>query len=287
VVDGSCAEEFEPLRDLLETNLASGEDLGASLAVVHDGELVVDLWGGQARPGVAWTRDTLVQVWSVGKAMAALAVLTLADRDLLELDAPVVSYWPEFGAYGKDSVLVRQVLGHTSGVPGWTQPVSVEDIVDLERGATLLAEQGPWYEPGSAPAYQLLCHGHLLDAIVRGATGRTLADVVHEDVMAPVGGGFRLGVPEDELDRCADLTDPPGSAVDPEALGPDHFLLRTAANPLLTAAVCNTAPWRRGAVAGAGGHGTARGIGRAPAGRSHRGGVGGAPGGAAAPGARR
>jgi CubicO group peptidase (beta-lactamase class C family) len=276
VVDGSCAEEFEPLRDLLETNLASGEDLGASLAVVHDGELVVDLWGGQARPGVAWTRDTLVQVWSVGKAMAALAVLTLADRDLLELDAPVVSYWPEFGAYGKDSVLVRQVLGHTSGVPGWTQPVSVEDIVDLERGATLLAEQDPWYEPGSAPAYQLICHGHLLDAIVRGATGRTLADVVHEDVMAPVGGGFRLGVPEDELDRCADLTDPPGSAVDPEALGPDHFLLRTAANPLLTAAVCNTAPWRRGAVAGAGGHGTARGIALAQSVLSHGGVVDGA-----------
>jgi CubicO group peptidase (beta-lactamase class C family) len=212
----------------------------------------------------------------VGKAMAALAVLTLADRDLLELDAPVVSYWPEFGAYGKDSVLVRQVLGHTSGVPGWTQPVSVEDIVDLERGATLLAEQDPWYEPGSAPAYQLICHGHLLDAIVRGATGRTLADVVHEAVMAPVGGGFRLGVPEDELDRCADLTDPPGSAVDPEALGPDHFLLRTAANPLLTAAVCNTAPWRRGAVAGAGGHGTARGIALAQSVLSHGGIVDGA-----------
>lgn len=273
MVDGTCSEAFLPLRDLLEHNLESGEDTGASLAVVHDGELVVDLWGGEARPGVPWTHDTLVQVWSVSKVMAALAVLTFVEHDLVDLDAPVVAYWPEFGAHGKDAVLVRQVLGHTSGVPGWSQPVGLEDVLDLERGAALLADEEPWYEPGTAPAYQIVCHGHLLDAIVRGATGRTLADVVHEDVMAPLGGGFRLGVPDDELDRCADLTDPTGSAVDYKALGPDHFLLRTAANPLLTAQVCNSAQWRRGAVAGAGGHGTARGIALAQSALSHGGSV--------------
>jgi CubicO group peptidase (beta-lactamase class C family) len=275
VVDGSCSEAFAPLRDLLEKNLATGEEVGASLAVVHDGDLVVDLWGGEARPGVPWARDTLVQVWSVSKAMAALAVLTLVEQGVIDLDAPVVTYWPEFGAQGKDAVLVRQVLGHTSGVPGWTQPVTIEDILDLERAEAILAEQEPWYEPGTAPAYQLVCHGHLLDAIVRGATGRTLADVVHEDVMAPVGGGFRLGVPEDELDRCADLVAPPPSTVDYAALGPDHFLIRTVLNPLLAIEVCNSEPWRRGAVAGAGGHGNARGIALAQAALSHGGTVNG------------
>jgi len=271
VVDGTCSEAFLPLQELLEKNLASGEDTGASVAVVHDGELVVDLWGGEARPGVPWTRDTLTQVWSVSKAMAAVGMLTLVERGLVDLDAPVVEYWPEFGAHGKDQVLVRQLLGHTSGIPGWTEQVTVEDIVDLERGEALLAAQEPWYEPGSAPAYQLICHGHLLDAVVRGATGRTLADVVHDDVMAPFGGGFRLGVPDDELDRCADQTDPPGSTVDYTALGPRHFLIRTATNPLLTARVCNTDPWRRGPVAGMGGHGTARGIALAQSVLSHGG----------------
>ena len=275
VIDGSCADEVLPLQDLLEKNLATGEDIGASVAVVHDGELVVDLWGGEARPGVAWTRDTLTQVWSVSKAMAALAILTLVERGLLDLDAPVTKYWPEFGAHGKDGVLVRQVLGHSSGIPGWTQPVTVEDIIDLERAAALLAEQEPWYEPGTAPAYQLICHGHLLDAVVRGATGRTLAEVVHEDVMALVGGGFCLGVPEDELERCADMTDPPGPTVDYTKLGPRHFMIRTAVNPLLTAQVCNTEQWRRGPVAGMGGHGTARGIALAQAFISHGGSVGG------------
>lgn len=271
-VDGTCSEAFDPLRELLETNLAAGVDTGASLAVVQDGELVVDLWGGQARPGVPWTRDTITQVWSVTKVMAALALLTQVEKGLIDLDAPVAAYWPEFGAAGKDRVLVRQVLGHTSGLPGWTEQVSVEDILDLERSEALLAAQQPWYEPGSAPAYQIVCHGHLLDGIVRGATGRTVAEILHDDVMAPLGGGFRLGVPTDELDLCADLINPPPSKIDYGFLGPDHFLLRTVLNPLLVPdRVCNTTAWRQGAVGGAGGHGNARGVAMAQALVSHGG----------------
>jgi CubicO group peptidase (beta-lactamase class C family) len=170
-------------------------------------------------------------------------------------------------------VLVRLLLGHSSGIPGWTQPVTVDDVLDLDRSEALLAAQEPWYEPGSVPAYQIVCHGHLLDGLVRGATGRTLADVLHDDVMAPLGGGFRLGVPADELDRCADLVPPPPSSIDHAALGPDHFLIRTAVNPLLTAEICNGDAWRRGAVGGAGGHGSARGIARAQAVLSHGGSV--------------
>ena len=271
MVDGTCHDGFAPLQSLLESNLASGEDAGASVAVVHDGELVVDLWGGSARPGVPWAEDTLCQVWSVTKAMTALAFLTLVDRGQIDLDAPVADHWPEFGAAGKDGVLVRQVLGHSSGVPGWGTPVTVEDILDLERSEALLAAESPWYEPGSASAYQVVCHGHLLDGIAHGATGRRLADVLHEDVMEPVGGGFRLGVPEDELPLVADLLPPPPSQVDYAALPPDHFLLRTVPNPLLTVDVCNGEAWRRGAVGGAGGHGTARGIALAQSAVSHGG----------------
>ncbi len=275
MTDGTCADGFAPLRDLLERNLADGTDTGASLAVVHDGELVVDLWGGDARPGVAWTRDTLVQVWSVTKVMVGLAVLVLAERGELDLDAPVATYWPAFGAEGKDRVLVRHVLGHTSGVPGWSTPITVDDLMDLEGTEALLAAEKPWYEPGSAPAYQMLDHGHLLDAIVRGAVGRPLADVLHEDVVAPLGGGFHLGVPDDLLDACADLIAPPPPSTDYSLLPPDHFLLRTVLNPGLSTRTCNSAAWRRSAVGGAGGHGTARGIAQVQAVVSHGGEVGG------------
>lgn len=271
-IDGTCTDDFSQLRELLAQNLADGSDAGASIAVVHDGELVVDLWGGQARPGVPWTADTLTQVWSVTKTMAALTVLVQVEKGLIDLDAPVAEYWPEFAAHGKGETRVRHLLGHTSGVPGWTPPVTVEDICDLERSEEILADEAPWYEAGSAPAYQLVCHGHLLDGVVRGATGRPLADLLHEEIMAPLGGGFRLGVPVDELELCADQINPPPSNLDYAALGPDHFLIRTIVNPLLLPEdVCNTAAWRGSAVGGAGGHGNARGIARAQALISHGG----------------
>ncbi len=272
MLNGTCTDAFAPLQEQLEKNLTSGEDVGASLAVVHDGELVVDLWGGEARPGTPWTEDTITQVWSVTKTMAALVVLTQVERGLIDPDAPVSEYWPDFTAHGKEPVRVRHLLGHTSGIPGWGAQVTVDDILDLKKSEALLADQEAWYEPGSAPAYQIVCHGHLLDAVVRGATGRALADILHEDVMGPLGGGFRLGVPTDELDLCADLINPPPSGVDYAALGPDHFLIRTILNPLLAPVqVCNTPAWRQGAVGGVSGHGNARGIARAQALLSHGG----------------
>jgi CubicO group peptidase (beta-lactamase class C family) len=271
VVDGSCADAFLPLHDLLEKNLASGEDVGAAVAVVHNGELVVDLWGGEARPGVPWERDTVTLVWSVSKTMAALAVLTLVEQGLVDLDVPAATYWPEFGAHGKDRVLVRQLLGHTSGVPGWTEPITFEEALDLPLAEARLAAQEPWYEPGTAPAYQIIDHGHLLDGVVRGATGRTLADVVNDDVMARVGGGFRLGVPEAELDQVADLVPPPGTDIDYGSMDPDHFLLRTVANPFLAIELVNGDAWRLGANGATGGHGHARGIAVAQSALSHGG----------------
>lgn len=275
MIEGTCTDAFSPLRDLLEQNLANGEDAGASLAVVHDDELVVDLWGGEARSGVPWTRDTITQVWSVTKTMAALVVLTQVEKGLIDLDAPAAEYWPAFGANGKDRVLVRHLLGHTSGVPAWTEPVSPEDICDLERSEALLADQAPWYEPASAPAYQVVNHGHLLDGVVRGATGRTVAEVLHTDIMEPLGGGFRLGVPTEELSLCADLINPPRSQTDYSTLAPDAFIIRAIFNPLLTPAICNGEQWRRSSVGGCGGHGNARGIAQAQALISHGGEYGG------------
>ncbi|CAB4694026.1 MAG: serine hydrolase [Actinobacteria bacterium] len=259
MTDGECTTAFEPLRDLLARHLDDGTDLGAAVAVVHRGDLVADLWGGQARPGVAWERDTIVQVWSVTKTLAALVVLALADRGDLELDAPAARYWPAFAAHGKGEVTVAQLLGHTSGVPGWSRPVSVEDLLDLELSEGWLAEESPWYEPGTSSAYQILNHGHLLDAVVRGATGRPLADVLRE-LLASTGSEFFLGVPVDALGRCADLVPPDSTSVDIATMPPDHFLLRTIANPFLTMPVVNGETWRRGEVGAAGGHGNARGI---------------------------
>jgi CubicO group peptidase (beta-lactamase class C family) len=272
-VSGTCDPAFAPLRDLLARNLADGTDLGASLAVVHDGEPVVDLWGGQARPGEPWAEDTVVQVWSVSKTMAALTVLVLADGGEIDLDAPVSAYWKDFG---RDDVLVRHLLSHTSGYAGWTAPCDVATLLDLEASERLLAEQEPWWEPGTASGYHMICYGHLLDGLVRGATGVPLAEQFRTLVAEPLGADFHLGVPDGALSRCADLVAPTGSTLDLAALPDGNLLVPTIVNPLLVVAyLCNTAEWRAVSVAGANGHGNARSIARAQSVVSHGGEVGG------------
>ena len=118
-VDGVCDPRFAEMGALLSENLDSGEELGASLAVAIDGEPVVDLWGGWTDPSrtVPWRRDTITNVWSCTKTVTSLAALLLVERGLLDVDAPVARYWPEFSAQGKESVLVRHLLSHTSGSP--------------------------------------------------------------------------------------------------------------------------------------------------------------------------
>lgn len=275
-VSGDCRDAFAPLRDLLARNLDSGADVGASVAVIHDGEVVADLWGGEARPGVPWTADTIVQVWSVTKTMAALTTLVLADRGELDLDAPVASYWPEFGAAGKEGVLVRHLLSHTSGVAGWTDPITVEQMLDLEYAEAQLAAQAPWWTPGEGSGYHMIDYGHLLDGLVRAATGVPLADQFRTLIAEPLGADFKLGVPEADLDRCADMLAPPPGGIDFAALPEGNLLVPTLINPVLDiAGACNQAPWRSVSVAGANGHGNARSVATAQAVVSHGGEFGG------------
>src|SRR6516164_1137507 len=129
---GTCSARFEPLRELFAAKLKSGEDLGASVAVNIDGEMVVDLWGGWADEArtVPWGENTITNVFSTTKTMTALAALALVDRGELDLDATVAKYWPDFAAQGKAGVRVRHLLSHTSGVSGWEQPITLDDVSD-------------------------------------------------------------------------------------------------------------------------------------------------------------
>jgi CubicO group peptidase (beta-lactamase class C family) len=275
-VSGTCTTAFEPLRDLLAANLADGTDLGASVAVLQDGELVADLWGGQASPGVPWEEDTVVMVWSVTKPMAALTTLVLADRGDLDLDAPVSSYWKEFR---RDDVLVRHLLSHTSGYAGWTETLDVAGLLDLERSERMLAEQEPWWEPGTASGYHMIAYGHLLDGLVRAATGTPLADQFRTLVAEPLGADFHLGVPDEVLGRCADLVAPTESGIDYSALPEGNLLVPTVVNPMLDindpGNGCNSDEFRRVSVAGISGHGNARSVAKAQSVVSHGGEVGG------------
>jgi CubicO group peptidase (beta-lactamase class C family) len=261
---GQLDARFEPLRDVLTDSLNSGADCGLSLVVDVDGQTVADVWGGFAdaartRP---WERDTIVNVWSTTKTVTSLAVLMLADRGLVDLDAPVARYWPEFARSGKEGVLVRHLMSHTSGVAGWNAPFALADLYDLERSTAALAAQAPWWEPGTASGYHALNFGHLLGEIVRRVTGKSLTRFVDEEIAGPLDADFQIGVREADWDRCAEIIPPPPLPFDLASLDPDSVLVKVASGPSADATAPNTAQWRRAEIGAVNGHGNARSVAR-------------------------
>jgi CubicO group peptidase (beta-lactamase class C family) len=263
-VKGSFDGRFKALRDILAANLESGEDLGASVAVTVEGHPVVDLWGGWSDEGrqSLWGEDTITNVWSTTKTMTNLCALVLADRGLLDVDAPVARYWPEFAANGKEGVLVRQVLSHTSGVSGWAQPVTVEDIFDWERSTAMLAAQAPWWEPGTASGYHALNQGHLVGEVLRRIDGRSLGRFFAEEVAGPLGGDFHIGLDPSDDHRVSDVIAPPPLDIDLATLDMDSVAVKTFTGPAPDASVANTTAWRRAEIGAANGHGNARSVAR-------------------------
>lgn len=203
-IDGEVAAGYGAVADEFRRNFAERKELGAAIAVVRDGELVVDLWGGhrdkrRMRP---WERDTLVTVFSTTKGMAAAAMAVAHSRGLFELDTPVASYWREFAEAGKDDVTVRQLLEHEAGLPVIDQALDLQIIGDHDRFGAILAAQAPKWPPGSAQGYHAQSLGWFESQLLRRVDpmSRTIGRFFAEEVAAPLGVEFHIGLPE-SVDR--------------------------------------------------------------------------------------
>jgi CubicO group peptidase (beta-lactamase class C family) len=263
-LSGTCDHRFDAVRQALQDNVDSAAETGASIVVDLDGEIAVDLWGGfrdEART-IPWSQETITNVWSTTKTVTSLAALMLVERGQLDVDAPVSGYWPEFAANGKQDVLVRHLMSHTSGVSGLDQPAVVEDLYDWEKSTARFAAQAPWWEPGSASGYHALNFGHLIGEVVRRISGKTLKQFVAEEIAGPLGADFQIGAVESDWGRIADVTPPPPLPFDLEALGLDSPTVKTMTGPPADASNANTAEWRRADIGAANGHGNARSVAR-------------------------
>jgi CubicO group peptidase (beta-lactamase class C family) len=259
-VHGTCKEEFAPVKEAFARNFYLGEDIGASVAIFVDGEPVVDLWGGYfdqtyTRP---FQRDSICHGFSSTKTITALCALVLADRGEIDLDAPVAKYWPEFAAEAKGDIRVKQLLGHTSGVAGWTEPTTILDICDLEKSTAALARQAPWWKPGRTSGYHGINQGHLVGEVVRRVTGKTLGRFLAEDVAGPLGVGtdYYIGTPEEADARISHLIK--GRPNDRPMKG-NRFDL-SLWNPHPDIEDTWSIEWRRAEVGAVNGYGNARGI---------------------------
>ena len=259
-VEGTFDPAFEGVRDALAANLDSGADVGASVAVIVDGDVVVDIWGGhldEARTE-PWQQDTIINVWSTTKTMTFLCALMLADRGELDFRAPVARYWPEFKANGKESVEVRNLMSHTSGLSGWQEPLTHTDLYDWEKATSLLAAQSPWWEPGSASGYHAFTQGYLIGEVVRRITGESIGTFFAREIADPLGADFHIGTGPEHDARVARVIPPP--PLPTEDIDPTSIAVRTLTNPPLAAEPSWEIEWRRAEIPAAGGHGNARSV---------------------------
>ncbi len=262
VLGGTCSARFQPLRELFASKLELGEDLGASLAVNIDGETVVDLWGGWADEArtVPWTEHTITNIFSTTKSMTALTALVLVDRGELDLDANVARYWPEFAAKGKEKIQVRHLLSHTSGVSGWEEPITLDDLYDWDKSTALLAAQAPWWEPGTASGYHTLTYGYLVGEVIRRITGQRLGEFFAAHIAGPLGADFHIGLPPSEFHRVANVVPPPFPSDAPQ-FDPNSVAFKTWTNPTMRPESSWTEGWRGADIGAANGHGNARSLG--------------------------
>ena len=209
-VSGTCDPAFTPVRDafasLFDARPGGGPpDIGSAVALMVEGELVVDLWAGHADCArtTPWARDTIVTVASVSKGISALCAAMLVDRGALDYDAPVAKYWPEFAANGKEGVTVRHVLSHQAGL-ATVGGLDNRFFEDWDGVIHALEQAAPDWEPGTAHGYHTLTFGHLVGEIIRRADGRDIGTFIREEINAPLGVELLMGVTPEEDARCAE-----------------------------------------------------------------------------------
>ena len=267
MVSGTCAPGLEEVASAFEENFVSRGEVGAAVCIMHNGVVVVDLVGGLADVGLErpWKPDTLVDVYSVGKAFIALAALRQVDAGKIGLDDPITTVWPEYAAQGKAATTLRQALSHVAGVPAIHEPLTDEDLLDWDRMVDALAATAPWSPPGTRLTYHTNTYGHLIGEVVRRCTG-ALPGVEIEAIAQAAGADIHVGLTDADQERCATVEfqapiDP--RTVDLSTLEGDARLVASSYfNPpgYSSIGLANSTGWRAAQIPSTNAHASARGV---------------------------
>ena len=259
-LQGECESRFSAVRDAFAANWTDHDEVGASLCVIVGGETVVDLWGGHVdgERSRAWESDTIANVYSSTKGIAAAAAAMLVDRGQLDVERPVVDYWPEFGQAGKSEITVRDLLTHEAGLAGVDEELPDGAVLDWDHMIGALERQAPMWTPGEHMGYHAITYGWLVGEVMRRIDGRTCGEFVRDEIAGPLGVDFYIGLPESEDSRTADLLPAPGAG----SIGvstQDNIAARALglAAPRLAGTV-NSREWRAAELPAANGHGNGR-----------------------------
>ena len=271
-VHGRCDARFSAVRDAFARNFEEFGEVGAAVAVTIDGKPVIDLWGGVADRDtkIPWQQDTIVTVYSTTKGMTTICAHRLVEQGLLDLNAPVAKYWPEFAQAGKAEVPVHMLLSHRVGLPTVSEELPEGAIFDWDTMTNALARQKPFWEPGTRHGYHGLTFGWLVGEVVRRISGKSLGTFFRDEVASPLGLDFHIGVDPEHHARIATMYTAVVS-IDvarqmeqtqqdvQERMGPE--LLAARGNISILGAH-NSEAWRRSEIPAANGHSDARSLAR-------------------------
>ncbi len=263
-IRGKCDVRFGAVADKLNTLFSDKLSNGCAVAAYRRGAPVFSLWGGTTDRDYAlpWQENTLVNVFSAGKPFVAVAILQLAAQGLLDLDAPIADYWPEFAAHGKGDVSARHALCHRSGIPAFTDPIPDDDLYDWHKMVAHVAAIRPEWPAGERQGYHAFTYGWILGELVRRISGEMPGDYIRQHICAPLKLDFHIGLCDADLDRVAVVQpkDPAANNVRANTTDPDArptLQQRVFNNPTTQQTGSNRRVWRQAQIPAANGHGTA------------------------------
>jgi CubicO group peptidase (beta-lactamase class C family) len=206
LVSGYCDPCFQAVGDVFKQSLQSKFEVGASLAIEYRGEMLVNMWGGyqDAARSKVWLEDTIVNVWSVTKGVAAICAARLIEQGKLDLEQKVAHYWPEYGCHGKQNTTVMDVLCHRAGMFGFADVIPTDQWRNWHLFTEMLANQKPFVSPGSLQGYHAITFGWLVGELIRRVDGRSVGTYFKEEFAQPLNLDFSIGLSEEHFSRCAD-----------------------------------------------------------------------------------
>ena len=206
VIHGYTESSFEHVRDSFDRILTDQPAGGAAFTVFVEGECVIDLHGGESRPGTPWAEDTLSLMFSNTKGLVSILAGMLVESGTLDPDAPLIEYWPEFGAINK-TLTVRGLMEHRAGLSAVRNDMTLDQVLDHDSVVRELLSQEPLWEPGTGYGYHALTFGTLVDELVRRVDGRSLSAVLHDELARPLGVEAWLGLPAEHQHRMAEFVE--------------------------------------------------------------------------------
>ena len=203
-----CHEDFLEVKRIFNHNFDKYKEIGSSLCVIVDGQIVVDIWEGHKNKDRTedWSEDTLSVAFSSTKAALALCAHILIERGKLDLKEKVTKYWPEYGKNGKDETTVEMILNHSAGLPALRTKVKDGGFLDWDYMVRLIENEKPFWNPGEETGYHMMTTGWLIGELIRRVSGKSLGEFFNNELVQPYGLKYWIGLPETEDERVAEIT---------------------------------------------------------------------------------